>query len=228
MKLFQKFFIDQRFDEWASDQTLLAARILNQAAADLILQAEEDIANASWKDGLFDQNAFILDRIAPRIREVAEPLAVMIIEEANVSLAALSDMKAIWSRNVEPAPTKGNSFHGFGDIAAAIVPLGAGTATAVAIPTAAVTTTTAFFGLVTTTAISWPVVIGGGAVASLGIATGLIESGKVWSKVAARLRRTTRDFIVAALLKGTADHPSILDQLTAEFQSAASEARAAA
>lgn len=225
MKLLQRIFADHRFDEWASDQMLISARVLNQAAADLILLAEQDLAEAGWKDGLFDPNAFILERVAPRIREVAEPLALTIIEEANQSLYALADVRATWSRSIEGAPLSGNTFEGVGDVAAAAIPLGAGAAAATALPFAAVTTTTAMFGLVTTTAISWPIVLGGGALASLGIVSGLVETGKIWSKVEARLRRRTRDFIVAALIKGNDEHPAILEQLTAEFQRVVREAK---
>jgi hypothetical protein len=227
MKLLQRIFADHRFDEWASDQALIAARVLNQAAGDLILLAEQDLASAGWKDGLFDPNAFIRERIAPRIRDVAEPLALAIIEEANRSLQSLIDLQAIWTRRIEPAPLGSNNFEGAGDIAAAVVPLGTGAAAAAALPFAAVTTTSAMFGLVTTTAISWPIVLGGGALASLGLVTGVIETGKIWSKVEARLRRRSRDFIVAALLKGDAEHPSVLEQLTGEFQRVAATAKAA-
>ncbi|QXF12810.1 MULTISPECIES: hypothetical protein [Sphingopyxis] len=225
MKLFARLFVDHRFEEWASEQTLLAARILNQAAADLMLHAEEDLKTARWKDGLIDPNAFLKDRIAPRIRAVGEPLALMLIEEANQALQLLASERALWSRNIEDAPTSGNSFESAGDIAAAVIPLGAGTAAAAALPYVAITTTTAYFGLVTTSAISWPVVVGGGAIAALGIATGVVEGSRLWSKVEARLRRKNRDFIVAALLQGTEECPSILEQLASEYQRTAERAR---
>lgn len=217
MKLFDKIFRDQRYDDWASSQTLLAARVLNQAAADLLVLADQDIASASWKDGLLDQSRFLLEKIAPRIREVGEPLAKMIIDEANASLQPLTPRKAIWSRSVEAAPPTISFLDGIGDVAAAVLPLGGGVATAAAVPTAAVTTTTAFFGLATTTVISWPVVLGGGALASLGLATGLLETGKIWSKVESRLRAAARKFVLGALIKGTPEFPSILEQLAAEF-----------
>ncbi len=228
MSLFQRLFIDQRFDAWVSDNSLVAARILNQAAADLILLAEEDLKAARWKDGLVDTNAFLNDKLAPRVREVAEPLALMIIEEANYSLKAIVDTQAIWTRNAEMVASDGNAFEAAGDIAAAVIPFGAGAAAAAALPFAAVTTTTAFFGLVSTTAISWPLVLGGGALAGLGIVTGALEGSKLWSKVEARLRRKSRSFIVSALLKGSDAHPSILEQLIAEFERTAERARAAA
>lgn len=227
MDIFQRIFADHRFDEWVSDQTMMAARILNQAAADIILQSEDELATASWKDGLINPNAFIVDRIAPRVRDVAEPVALMIIEEANRSLQTIVDVQAVWTRSIENAPLGDNTFEGVGDFAVAVVPLGAGAAAAAALPFAAVTTTTAFLGLVSTSAISWPVVLGGGALASLGIVTGVVEGSKIWSKVEVRLRKRIRDFVVATLIKGDAGHPAILEQLIAEFHGTATRARAA-
>lgn len=226
MKLFQRIFTDHRFDDWVSEQTIMAARILNQAAADIILQSDDELVTAGWKDALINPNSFIMERITPRVRDVAEPIALMIVEEANRSLQTIVDVQAVWTRNIENAPLGDNTFEGVGDFAAAVVPLGAGAAAAAALPFAAMTTTTAFFGLVSTTVISWPVVLGGGALAGLGIATGVLEGSKIWSKVEARLRRRIRDFVVATLIKGDAGHPAILEQLTAEFQGTAARARA--
>ena len=42
MGLFNRVFAGQRIDEWASDYTLVAARTLNQVAADLIVSVEGD------------------------------------------------------------------------------------------------------------------------------------------------------------------------------------------
>jgi hypothetical protein len=225
MNFFERLFYDQRFDEWASKHSLLAARVLNQAAADLILQAEHDLKSARWKDGLIDPNAFLIAKISTRIQTVADPLAKMLIEEANRELQELVGDKAIWSRSVSNAPTAANSFESVGDLATIALPLGAGAAAALALPSAAVTTSTAYFGLVTTTIVSWPVLLGGAAVAGLGITTGLIEGKRLWSKVEGRLRVKTRNFVIAALVKGSTEYPAVLEQLTAEFWRTAERAR---
>lgn len=78
MGLFNRIFAGQKIDEWASDYTLVAARTLNQVAADLIVSAEDEIAKVGLKDGLFSQATFIQERIAPMVRSVAEPVAIEI------------------------------------------------------------------------------------------------------------------------------------------------------
>ena len=226
MGLFNRIFLGHRIDDWASEYSLVAARTLNQVAADLIASAEQDVSNASLKDGLLAQSAFLQNSIAPKIREVAEPVAIEILNEANAALAAIVEEQAVWVRGPDYAEQPEAAFDGAKDIAAAAVPLAAGVATAASLPFAAVTTTTAWLGLVTTTTISWPVVLGGGALAGLGIATGLVNTAKIRDRTKARLRDRVRSFVVASLIGGDENSPSILQQLTAEFDHAAKRAKA--
>lgn len=226
MGLFNRIFLGHRIDDWASEYSLVAARTLNQVAADLIASAEQDVSNASLKDGLLAQSAFLQNSIAPKVREVAEPIAIEILNEANAALAAIVEEQAVWVRRPDYAEQPEAAFDGAKDIAAAAVPLAAGVATAASLPFAAVTTTTAWLGLVTTTTISWPVVLGGGALAGLGIATGLLNTAKIRDRTQARLRDRVRSFVVASLIGGDENSPSILQQLTAEFDHAAKRAKA--
>ncbi|GEO02198.1 hypothetical protein NSE01_40300 [Novosphingobium sediminis] len=226
MGLFNRIFLGHRIDDWASEYSLVAARTLNQVAADLIASAEQDVSNASLKDGLLAQSAFLQNSIAPKVREVAEPVAIEILNEANAALAAIVEEQAVWVRCPDYAEQPEGAFDGAKDIAAAAVPLAAGVATAASLPFAAVTTTTAWLGLVTTTTISWPVVLGGGALAGLGIATGLLNTAKIRDRTQARLRDRVRSFVVASLIGGDENSPSILQQLTAEFDHAAKRAKA--
>ncbi len=225
MGLFNRVFAGQRIDEWASDYTLVAARTLNQVAADLIVSVEGEIAKVSLKDGLFNQATFIQARIAPMVRSVAEPIAIEILDKANTALLELVEEQAVWVRGPEHAEQPEGAFEGAKDVAAAAVPLAAGVATAAALPFAAVTTTTAWLGLVTTTAISWPVVLGGGALAGLGLATGFFNTVKIRDRTLGRLRKRVRGFIVASLIDGSEQSPAILQQLATEFDRAAKRAK---
>lgn len=226
MGLFNRIILGHRIDDWASNWSLFAARTLNQVAADLIASAEQDISSASLKDGLLSPAAFLQNSIAPKVREVAEPVAMEIINEANAALAVIVEEQAVWVRSPDYAEQPEGAFDGARDIAAAAVPLAAGVATAASLPFAAVTTTTAWLGLVTTTTISWPVVVGGGAIAGLGIATGLLNTAKIADRTQARLRDRVRSFVVGSLIGSYNNSPSILQQLTAEFERAAKRAKA--
>lgn len=227
MSIFNRIFLGHRIDDWASHCKLVAARTLNQVAADLIAASEEDIRAASLKDGMINPSAFIHERIAPRLQALAEPVAIEILSEANLALQQIVDEQAVWLRGPEHAEAPEGGFEGAKDVAFAAVPLATGVVAAASLPFVAVTTTTAWFGLVTTTVISWPIVVGGGAIAGLGIATGLLNTAKIRDRTRARLRDRVRRFVIAALIEGEARAPSILQQLAGEFDRAAARAKAA-
>lgn len=86
MGLFNRIFLGHRIDDWASEYSLVAARTLNQVVADLIASAEQDVSNASLKDGLLAQSAFLQNSIAPKVREVAEPVAIEILGTVRISV----------------------------------------------------------------------------------------------------------------------------------------------
>jgi hypothetical protein len=226
VSLLNRIFASHKIDGWASDHTLAAARRLNQLAADLIVAAEVDVAKVGLADGLFGQSTFINRHIAPMVRLAAEPVAFDILEEANRALPDVVADLAQWSPQPEYAESPDAAFDGAKDILTAAVPLVGGLASAAAVPFAAVTTTTALFGLVSFTAISWPVVIGGGAVAAVGVTTGVLNTGKLKDRTKARLRDRVRRFILSSLIEGHKGSPSVLEQLAAEFDRTARRAKA--
>lgn len=87
------------------------------------------------------------------------------------------------------------------------------------------TTAVSWFGLVTVSTVSWPVVAIGGALAGTGIATGAINTARLRDKAEARLRVKARAHIAAALIRGTRKHPALLEQVTQTLAIAASQAK---
>ncbi len=226
MSLLNRIFASHKIDGWASDHTLAAARKLNLLAADLIVTAEIEVAKAGMMDGLLGQSAFINRHIAPLIRAVVEPVAFDLVDDANRALPDVVAEMAQWSPQAEYAEGPEAAFDGAKDILAAAVPLVGGMASAAAVPFAAVTTTTALFGLVSFTAISWPVVVGGSAVAAVGVATGVLNTAKLKDRTTARLRHRVSRFILSSLIEGTEGSPAVLQQLAAEFAHTARRAKA--
>ena len=150
----------------------------------------------------------------------------LFLDEANAELGRIVAYRAIWHQSPEASIGATGTFEGWHDVAFAIGPLAGGAAAAAAVPLAAVTTTTAWFGLVATTTISWPIVVGGAAVAGAGIATGLLNTSRLWDKALVRLRDKVRAFVVRALIDGKAGEPSILDQIVTTLRATAEEAKA--
>ena len=224
MQLFERVFFGRKFDRWLEEQTLISARVLNQAAADILRVVDTRIAEAYWRDA-YDSGKFVRVKVAPITREVIEPLAIELIDNANMSLCVLVDMKIQWARKIDLEPQESTLFEGAGEMASAVVPLSVGAATAASLPFAAISTTAVMFGFAKVTTISWPIIAAGSAVAALGVATGVIQTNQLWSKAEARMRRRSREFVIRALLKGKPDQPSLLEALHTEFLEAARKAR---
>lgn len=215
--------------QWLSDHTIVAARTLTQVAADLIRESDALVKEADWQSAILSPADFVTSTIAPMVRETSEPVAVAILEDANRDLARIAQHQAVWTRSPNQDAGKANDYGAFFDVATAAGPIAAGVATAAAIPMAAVSTVTsgiAWLGLgVTSTVISWPVVVGGGALAGLGIATGAFNGARLQDKIYSRLRTRAREYITASLLGGDEANPSILIQLTTQFERVAEAAR---
>ena len=212
-------------DEWRDDYSIMAASVLNQVAADLIISLDPKILKASWQDGLNGQSSFIAAQVAPVVRSAVEPVVARIMDEANEQLMEIVEYHAVWHDRPRGPEGSISAFDGWQDVAVAAGPLAGGAAIAIALPAMAVTTTTAWFGLVTLTAISWPVVAIGGTVAGVAVVTGALNTAKIWDKTAARLRSRVRDYVVATVIEGTPDQPSILMQLLDTLNNAAEQAK---
>lgn len=220
-----RFFGHPEIDQWRDDYTLLAAATLNDLASRLIADADKELEAATWKDGLVGQSSFIERRIATAVRDAAAQVADHMIATANRRLSQIVAHEAVLSLAPKQASQGPDTFEGWQDVAAAAAPLAGGAALAAALPGAAITTTTAWFGLVTATTISWPVVLGGGAVVGVAVATGALNTARIWDKTEARLRRKVREFIIASLILGTDKQPSVLQQVTRVLADAAEHAK---
>jgi hypothetical protein len=222
---FRNIFGRHEIDEWRDEQVIGAAATINQLAADLTCAFVDELSSASWRDALIAQGRFISTRIAPQVRATSEPVVGAIIGRANAALKRIVEYQAVWHDSPRHLPEGEDPSAAIRDVAWAAAPLAGGVAAAATLPAMAITTSTAFFGLMTTTAISWPVVIGGGAFAGAGIATGVINTSRIWSKAEERLRRRVRDHVIAVLLRGPTGQPAILEQMEALFATTANEAK---
>lgn len=89
---------------WRDAHVAMARAVLQQAAADLVESFDADLSQADWRDGLIEQTRFVATRIAPVVRQVAEPLARRVIEEADRALQPLAWHHLQW----QPLPVDAN------------------------------------------------------------------------------------------------------------------------
>lgn len=222
----QRLFDKRAIDGWREEQVLRAAATLNQLAADVVSGFEKDIASATLRESLFSQQRFLADKVAPRVRSAADEVIKQLVAAANEDLGKLAQHCAVWHDRPNGTLNEQAAFDGWSDVATAGAPLAAGAAVASTLPIIGVTTTTAFFGLVTTTAISWPVVLVGGSFAGVALVTGVFKVSQLRDKFDARLRHKIHAYVVATLIKGSVASPAILEQLAQLYQDAATRAKA--
>lgn len=218
-------FVTNRLHEWREDQYAGAGLVLHQFATDMIEHVDAEIDGLSNRALGMKQTTYIARTLLPMIKEKSRPLMDRLSEKANRDLDALAHEAAIWAESPTDEPEE-RLLEGVPDIALAAGPLAGGMATAMAIPAAAVTTTSGFFGLFATTTVSWPVVATGGVVAGGLIATGIWNVSKLTDKMRSRLRRKSREFILATVLSGK-KHPSLLEQFARHLDAVIDRARQA-
>ncbi|WP_265571052.1 hypothetical protein [Sphingomicrobium nitratireducens] len=218
-------FVTNRLHEWREDQYVGAGLVLHQFATDLIEYVDADIDALSNRVLATKQATYIARTVLPMIKERSRPLMDKLSAKANRDLEALAHEAAIWAESPTDEPRE-SYLEGMPDVALAAGPIAGGVATAMAIPAAAVTTTTGIFGFFATTTISWPIVASGGLVAGGLIATGLWNASRITDKMRARLRKKSREFILATVLIGK-KHPSLLEQFARHLDAVVERARTA-
>jgi hypothetical protein len=222
---FIKIFDRHEIDAWRDEQTLAAAAELNEVAAYLACAFDRELNKATFKEILINPGNFIATNVDPDLRRASDVVVDRIVERANRSLKEIVAHQAVWNNIPREITNDEDSVAAIRDVAFAAGPIAGSLATAAALPTIGVTTTTAFFGLVTTTVISWPVIAMGATIAGAGLATGVLNASKIPANARERLRRKIHRHVISTLLQGSAKQPSVLEQLTVLFANTAAEAK---
>ncbi|MBB5684448.1 hypothetical protein [Sphingobium boeckii] len=212
-------------DEWRDHWSSAAALVINDLAVSLQEKFDGDISNSGFTDALVRQRGFIVTKVEPHLRMVTIPVIEKIVDEANVALRQIANHHAVWQERPLLVQLPDGSVDGLRDVAMTAAPFAAGAATAVALPAMAVTTSAAWFGLVTVTAISWPVVIGGSTLAAVAFAIGSYRGKGMKDRAHERLRKSVHQHVVATLIKGDDKQQAILQQVITLLQETAREAR---
>lgn len=185
------------FDQWAEQQTLVSAKVIHHAAADILRAAKAKIVGKSLQELVLWSNS-VREEVVALTHELLDPLASELIDSAKTELATLIEMKIAWTRQMQSAPIDGGAPGTIADISRSAIPFGVTAAMAATLPAIAVSTTTVLFGLATVATVSWPVVAAGSALAALGLATGVIETTKIRARAEARLRKQISKFLTTA------------------------------
>lgn len=182
---------------WRDAHVAMARAVLQQAAADLVEAFDADLSQADWRDGLIEQTRFVAARIAPVVRQVADPLARRVIEEAATALQPIAWHHLQW----QPLPVDANLMRDMmeelGDWAAA------GGA--------------ALGGIVRGAATGLPVAGGFGR--------GGVPGDWMRLRAEARLRGKVHAYVYATVVQGPKGRPALLEHVIALLRDAARDAQ---
>ncbi|WP_084580207.1 hypothetical protein [Sphingomonas azotifigens] len=194
---FLPFFGRRDVRRWRDLHVAMARAVLQQAAADLVEAFDADLSQADWQDGLIEQTRFVATRIAPVVRQVAEPLARRVIEEADRALQPIAYHHLQWQPLPIDASLMRDMMEELGDWAAA--------------------GGTALTGLVRGAATTLPIAGGLGKVAASGD----------WMRLRAeaRLRAKVQAYIQATVVQGPNGRPALLEHVIGLLRDAARHAR---
>jgi hypothetical protein len=181
---------------WRDLHVAMARAVLQQAAADLVESFDADLSLADWQDGLIEQTRFVATRIAPVVRQVADPLARRVIEEADRALQPIAWHHLQW----RPLPVDANLMRDMmeelGDWAAA------GGA--------------ALTGLVRGAATTLPM--------GRGLGRGAVPGDWMRLRAEARLRAKVQAYVQATVVQGPKGRPALLEHVTELLRDAARHA----
>lgn len=208
-----KIFSRHELHEWRDSYALAATAALHEEAVVLAATAEEKIASAPLKEVVLNPQGFIQRELSQDIEDAVLRIQNSLFSKAEEDYVCLVGQQLIWHREDHPGLDEATAFDGWQDVASAAAPLAVGGGVAAAIPFAAVSTSTALFGLVTTTVVSWPVVVGGAAIAGTAIATGALNSARLADKLRGRLRNQVRERIHTAFFIGSKRGKAVLTQI---------------
>lgn len=218
-------FSRHELEEWRDAYAFAAAGALREEAVSLAESMDKRIASAVLKDIVLDPQAFLQKELAPAMEEAVLRLQNDLFAKAEEDYLRLVGSPLVWHREDHASSHEVAAFDGWQDVASAAMPLAVGGGVAAAIPFAAVSTSTALFGLITTTVVSWPIVVGGAAVAGTALATGVLNSARLADKLRARLRRQMRERINATFFTGGKRGKAVLAQIVEQLDRLVAEGR---
>lgn len=218
----QNIDLRRRLLEWRDEHSSTAALELNRLWLDLKPTIAEKLAGVSWRSALTEPNGYIVREIDPLLAEHLEP------KIADLTNAARQDMINLAKRHFELSPALSPSSDEEDHIVSAmavlssVAPLAGGLAMGVALPSFAVVSGTAAFGLIATSTVSLPIVVGGVAAAGTLLATGVVKTSKLHAYSTDRMMKRVESHVRRALLSNdqSVSPPSVLRQLRDAYQTA--------
>jgi hypothetical protein len=195
-----EMLIRRRILEWR-DECLFDAKIsLTRVTLDLAPLIRETLEKASLVEIIGKPKSFCTERVDPLVEARLRPELARLEQMASEKLLAIRSAAAHFEQASFASRTEGNPWSNALDIGSVGAPVALGAGALLAAPAMAVGTTAAFFGFVTTSAISVPVLLGVLGVASVATATGLTRGLRLKDRAINRLHEKVLASMAASII----------------------------
>lgn len=188
--------------KWRDRHLVAASLALNRAWQDVRPVVEEKLAAISWKSVLFESDAFVAREIDPLVADAVGTATQRIMAVAQSELDTLVSHQMEVERSLQQTSTEQQQdrWAGTVDLLAGVAPLAGGVAAGAAVPGLAIVSGTAFLGLVSTSVVSVPILVGGIVVVGALLSAGALQTSKIKDKGTARMLDRVRRHVEAAVL----------------------------
>lgn len=167
---------------------------------DLKPQIEAQLEDVTWYQATVSPSDFIVKEIDPLLLSGIADSVARIISDAQADLLAIMEHQLAEIMPLQGVGHDSSSRQELTDIFTSIAPLAGGLALGAAIPSMAVVSGTVAFGLIATSTVSMPILLGGLAVAGGAVATGVIKTSNLRRVRSKRIFRRVQEHVDQAVL----------------------------
>ena len=215
--------------EWRDRHKLAATLTLARCWQDLKPSINERVEDIGWYDAAVSPSAFIEKEVDPLLVDSIGSAIERLIADAQDDLRQIGEHQLSVNATVAQVGAHINTFEDATEVLSGIAPLAGGLALGAALPSMAVVTGATAFGLVATSTVSVPILLGGLALAGGAVATGAVKTSQLRNYRSKSIRKRVESHVEQAILSTSLPptqnaRPSVLLQIHQALDEAASKA----
>lgn len=221
----QEIAVQNDLLSWRDTHTVAAIAAFNSLWRDLRPQIESKLADLGYKSALVEPAAYIVREIDPIIAGHFTDEAAKLLARASEDFADLSSSSLVVDSAMIGNEALEDRLFAAQDLLEGLAPLAGGIAMGAALPSFAVVSGTAMFGLVATSTISLPVLAVGLAMAGTAVGVGAVKTSALHSRLTKRMLARIDRHVVSAVLSVdlNADPLSILARILSAYHTVVDE-----
>ena len=205
--------------EWRDRHSLDAELALCRFWSDFRPQIVEVVEEVSWRSAIVEPKAFIRREIDPLLAAGFGPRVEQLLTSARNDLQSIADTVIELDGAIAASDGEEDHFEAATDVLTGLMPLAGGLVMGASLPSLAVVSGTAMFGLVATSTLSLPILFGGIAASGAALATGVVKTSDLHALRSRRMLARIDTHVRHAILspEEDSDRLSVLARLRQAF-----------